>query len=251
MRQAAALRTTYFIDIPATGDSSVRSGLEVAFTADERVFLYEQSSQPEMLSIERFTALPRDRRERLSLVMGSFVYGLHRQSRTPHAYVTLVRDPLARILSLYQRFLDLASLRQRATDERWRPGTDATTMSLEDFVFGQQHLAVDNGMVRAVAGRQHVRFGQCPDDLLDEAIRHVEQEFTVVLVAEDQATSVRALEAALGRVVPITFGAMEDDRPAAALDPRVRDRIGRLNGLDYALYEFARSRLSHMGLRSS
>jgi hypothetical protein len=245
----APSRTTYVIDIAATGASVIRSVVEDAFAADERVFLYEQSNHPETLSIERFTALPRERRERLTLVMGRFAYGLHRQSRTPHAYVTMLRDPLTRIQSLYRRFLDLASLRQRATDGVWRPTTDATSISLEEFVFGQQHLDVDNGMVRAVAGRQHVRFGQCPDDLLDEAIGHVEQDFAAVLVAEDQARSARALETALGRSVRDTLAAPADDPPAAAVDSRVRDRIRRLNSLDYALYELARSRLAEAGAR--
>ena len=119
-------------------------------------------------------------------------------------------------------------------------------MPLEEWVFGQNRLAVDNGMTRNLAGRRRVRFGKCPDDLLEEALDHVDQHFAALLLTEQLDESLPLLEQITGRTLrPVSHANRNKrrrhlDEP----DPRLLERIRELNELDSRLYQIARQRLA-------
>jgi hypothetical protein len=233
--------TLYFIDIPRTGGSRVRPALATAFGTEERTFVYDEPTIDGALSRDAFERLPRPSLERLRLVMGRFHHGLHERSERPFIYASLLRDPVERTLALYEDYIAL--LDRRDATATW-PATESVSVSLEAFVFGQQHLAVDNGMVRAIAGRKRVRFGRCPPDLLDEAQAHIKRDFAAVLVSEEPERSFQSLGAIVGQELPLR-GIRSLSKPATLRthDASVLDRIRKLNTLDMQLYESASARL--------
>lgn len=100
--------------------------------------------------------------------MGHVHFGIHREIGRPCRYLVVVRDPVERVVSLYYHYLHLRSWRRRGgpartEQRRMKEGN----LSLEEWVFGQNRRALDNGITRVLAARQRVRWGQCPDDLLD------------------------------------------------------------------------------------
>ena len=85
--------------------------------------------------------------ERFSCISGHFDYGLHeRWGVTDAVYITFVRDPVDRLLSLYHY------LKQRPAGHKYRDETAA--MSFDDFSRSQRRdwTFLDNDMVRRISG---------------------------------------------------------------------------------------------------
>ena len=57
-------------------------------------------------------------------------------------------------------------------------------------------------MVRAISGSSGVPFGACPEDMLEEAITHIEAHFDAVLVRGNMSRSAVVLGRALGLTLP-------------------------------------------------
>jgi hypothetical protein len=228
-------RTLFFLHIAGTGASALRPLLMRAYEDAEVAFVYEQSDLPDVRTADEYRHSPVRERGRLRLVMGGFPFGIHKGVPAPFAYTTLLRDPLERVVSLYDRFRD-------------RVPAGREVMSMEEFVFGQQRLSVDNGMVRAIAGRHMVRWGQCPDDLLDEAVAHIEEHFAALLAADDPPASLATLGRITGRDLVASGESVDIPRPdVSGVDPRSADRIRELNVLDGRLLAWARDRTRSAG----
>ncbi|QNN24131.1 sulfotransferase family protein [Planctomycetales bacterium ZRK34] len=87
--------------------------------------------------------IPRDqinamRRSDVNAVLGHFAYGLHEALGRPARYMTILREPVRRVLSLYNH---LAAYGQLPAD-----------MTVEDFVTGPYLAEACNDQVRRVAG---------------------------------------------------------------------------------------------------
>ncbi len=46
----------------------------------------------------------------------------------------------------------------------------------------QEPEGADNGMVRLISGRDRIPYGACPDDLLTEALQHIDEWFDAVFL---------------------------------------------------------------------
>ncbi len=104
-------------------------------------------------------------------------------------------------------------------------------MSLEEWVFGQNRLTVDNGQTRNLAARRRVGFGKCSDGLLDEALGHVEDHFAAMLVTDRLGESMPLLEQISGRQLKGLKDANRNKKRLALdeLDPKLLERIRELN----------------------
>jgi hypothetical protein len=203
--------------------------------------LYDPRDSPAAVHPGEFVRVPLARRTSLKLVFGHFLYGIHRYIPGPSSYVTVLRDPLDRIVSLYHH------VKLRGHGEL-RALLDAG-MTLNDYVLSGKSLETDNQMVRQIAGPPGVLFGQCTDALLEDAMEHIERRFGAVLFYEDMQPGLRRLASLIGHsggfVLP-----RENPTPSRTLaedvDAPVRDRILELNRFDVALYQWARDRSSRL-----
>lgn len=207
--------TLLFMHIPRTAAGAVRATLRVALPDHERREVYAGSSLDE----HAFAALPEGQRSGLAAVIGDFGYGFHRHIPGPARYAVMLRHPIGRILSLY-----------RAAG---RPGP-----SLEAWVFGDRRVEADNAMVRAISGRTDVPFGACSDDLLAEALAHLEADFEAVLVRGNMSRCAVVLGKAMGLALPPFPLVNADPAGEDSFDPPkpVRKRLRELNGLDLELF---------------
>lgn len=241
-------QTLCFLHVAKTGGTTLRESLKRAYGKEERAFVYEPDRLRGAISREQFADLPRSSRVRLRLVAGHYPYGIHRDVGRSCRYLTVLRDPVERVVSLYYHFQQMHLSRAQRLDPRLRLErlrARRNPMSLEEWVFGQHHLAADNGMTRNLAARSRVRFGQCPDDLLDEALEHVDSHFAAMLVTERLDESVSLMESITGRKLERLGRANTNSKrlPLDQLDPELLQRIRELNHLDVRLYGIARSRL--------
>jgi hypothetical protein len=225
--------TLLYLHIPKTGGTAVRRLLERLYPEHLQAFVYDNGEVTPIRTVEELTA---EQRADIRLLFGHFRYGVHSAFPESARYISMVRDPIARIVSLY---------RHQRTSHRPQMRERLDGVTLEQFVLGGQWPQTDNGMVRMIAARPGVPFGACPDDLLDEAIQHVEERFAALLVLERPESSLRSLSHVLGvpmSVLPVINAAEQSD---LRLDPALASRIAELNRLDIAFYRYAIERLSN------
>ena len=233
-----------FMHIPKTGGSSLRDSLDQVYPRREQLHLYD-SPDRDIIHADDFPDLPEVERARPRLILGHFYYGLHEYVPGPSRYLTIIRDPVDRVASLYHHYRRVAELRPESRAGKEGQSIVEQGMSLEDWGFGLERVEIDNEILRRVTGRPAIEFGQCPDDMLDEALEHVEQRFVRVLVLEELDRSMRALDTDLGRHIPTPGFVNVNERrtPDDAMDAGVAQRLRELNRLDLAFYRAMVDRL--------
>lgn len=163
------------------------------------------------------------RRPGLRAVAGHFTFGLHEHVARPWTYVTVLRDPVERVLSLYY-FLGL--------HER---------MSLEEFAADPPFREADNDQVRRIAGVDPP-LGGCTRETLERARENLRRHFSVVGTVERFDETLVLLDRRLGwtREVPSRPRNVNPDRePAAALPRAALEAIRGRNELDAELHRWA------------
>jgi len=153
------------------------------------------------MSVRQFIELPREELERKRLVMGHFGYGLHQRLPGPSRYVSMLREPVDRVVSLYYFF------RSGEFPPGSPPAAEQATlrssgMTIDGWMLHNRNPRWDNHMVRLIADARGVEFGHCSDDLLRQAKEHVENDFEALLLMEHMAPSMKMLAAIVGRDLP-------------------------------------------------
>ena len=91
-----------FFHVPKTGGLSLTAAMVRQYPRGRIKDLWLQ--KPETIS--EFLAMPQEERERIWAVTGHFPFGIH-EHLAPHTrYVTLLRDPVKRLLSEYRHLAD-------------------------------------------------------------------------------------------------------------------------------------------------
>ncbi|MGA2773965.1 MAG: sulfotransferase family 2 domain-containing protein [Bryobacteraceae bacterium] len=252
--------TYYFLHIPkAAGSTFCFSVLPKLFDPAE---ICPAHDYPEILSIPP-AEIPRFR-----LFRGHFYYFFHRLLPAKPVYLTFLRDPIERTLSLYDYICREARHFQYDAMRSLKDGL-RDTVGLPELLppnFQVTALACDLDPVRTMAEARasHPRgldeysviYGEMTkrlptrDDLATARRRLEDMEF--VGIAERFDESVRLLCGTFGWAVP-EYESM-NVAPARTrrdqIPPDVLDALMRAHELDYELYEFAKSlfakRLSRM-----
>jgi hypothetical protein len=159
----------------------------------------------------------------LLAVVGHFWFGLHEHVARPSTYVTVLRDPVERTLSLYH-YLQLGG-----------------QMSIEEFVRSPPVREVDNDQTRRIAGVDP-EVGGCTAATLRIARENLERHFSVVGVTERLAETMALLEHAFGWTreigsFPRNVNASRPETPS--LPPASLALIRSRNELDIELHHFA------------
>jgi hypothetical protein len=172
-------------------------------------------------------------------VVGHFSFGIHRFIPSECTYMTILRHPLDRVVSLYYH---LRRWPHKAVDypgESAIPFTHETT--LEQFITEFQLRELDNDQTRRIAGIEPP-FGGCSPEILTQAKENLSSHFAVVgLMERLQETLSAAAEILCWRDDPTPpHRLVNDQRPAAsAISDEARDAILARNRLDLELYSFA------------
>jgi len=162
-------------------------------------------------------------RRDLRAVIGHFWFGLHEHVARPCRYITLLRDPLERVVSLYY----FAKLQD--------------TMSLEEFARNPPFREVENDQTRRIAGVNPL-VGECTQAMLNLARENLLRHFDVVGTTERMDETLAQLNVKLGwnREVGSYPRNVNTERPkSSVLTPAAVDAIRARNELDYELWRYA------------
>lgn len=159
----------------------------------------------------------------LRAVVGHFWFGIHEHVGRPWTYVTLLRDPVERVVSLFH-YLQL--------EER---------MTLEEFAASPPFREADNDQVRRIAGADP-EIGGCTEAMLDAAKDNLRRHFAVVGVTERFDETRVLLDRRLGwtrEVASYPRNVNPARRPTDSIPRSTLDAIRARNALDAELHRFA------------
>lgn len=172
----------------------------------------------------------------LRAVLGHFRFGLHASLSRPHRYVTMLREPVSRVRSLYEfqrlnerKYGKLGGV--RLPDE----------VDLARYVLEPPYVEVDNGMTRRISGLSPP-IGECTEAMLARAKANLREHFAVVGLAERFDESLILMSRLLGwPEVPFYYPKNVNTRSAegTTLDPAVAELVRSRNAVDVELYRFA------------
>jgi hypothetical protein len=216
-----------FLHIPKTGGITLRRIIERQY--DRRVV--HSVGDPYW----SFYELPEAERSRIRLLQGHMPFGLHAALPGPSTYVTMLRDPIERVISEYHYLL-------RTPTAKFHETVTARGMSLGDVVREGLSVEFDNHQTRLLSDDPWVPFGSCSDEMLEQAKRNLGERFAVVGLLERFDESVLLMKSRLGWRRPVYYVRrnVTRGRPApASLPPDTRALIERTHGFDVELYRYA------------
>ena len=175
---------------------------------------------------------PQTQRDRLRFFHGHDCYGAHQWVNKPSRYITMLRQPVNRVVSLYY-FIHHNPNRDIPVEQR--------CPTLRSYLDARL-LALNNGQTRAIAGEaaSDFSFGECTSELLDIAKQNLSQ-FLAVGTTERFDESLLVLKHVLGLDNILYSRTNENVRKPKMdeMDPEDIAIIKTLNPLDEELYLYA------------
>ena len=236
----ATAETLIFLHVPKTGGVSVSKAIVCQFQEDEVFHVRNPAHKKSPVfakthgTIDDFKSLPQAERRRFRCILGHMHFGVHEHVPGPSAYVTLLRDPVERLLSQYGQYCRMV--------ENNELGEEAAVSSLEKFC-RLKSRTMDNHQTRFLCGW---KFDEHPrQESLDRARENLSRWFRVVGTLERFEETMEVLQKACGWPdVPrfranVGTGRLHREEVA----PDLLARIEELNWLDRELHALANSLL--------
>jgi hypothetical protein len=205
------------------------------------IYTFPGGRQRLQAAIDRFRTLPDSQRDRYDLLRGHFPFGAHEWINRPATYITLLREPVARVVSHYHYV-------KRTPQHALYPLVTEEKMTLTDYVSSGINYEMDNGQTRQITGiNDRVPFGCCSPELLSVARQLLDDHFSIVGLVEHFDETLLLLRQRLGwRRYPVYVRQnVTRKRPfTQELSPATRAIIEKHNRLDCELYEYAARRFT-------
>jgi hypothetical protein len=186
---------------------------------------------------EEFKRAPREQNGRYDLIYGHVHFGVHEYLPEPATYMTMLRDPVDRVVSHYHFVLSNPG-------HYLHPVVAGRQFTLHDYAVTRASHELDNDQVRWLCARHHfdVPVGQVSREMVEEAKWNLENGVAVVGLMERFADSLKCLKAAFGwhDVSPPESRNVNRLRPRLnQIAPETVDAIRQINRYDLELYDFA------------
>jgi hypothetical protein len=221
-------RAVVFLHIPKTGGTTLNRIIEWQYSP---LSIFTVDPFRVRATVERFKRFPERRRLRYKVVRGHLHYGIHDYLPQGADYITLLREPAARVLSSYYFILrrPLHPLHRKLKTGR---------VGVEEFLRLTAHR--QNLQCRFIAGLN--RGAPCDETTLAVAMENLHC-FRIVGLCERFDESLSLMMQCFGwRVGSYQNWKVAKWRPA--LDSGVLDMIREQNRFDVQLYKFAKELFS-------
>lgn len=222
-----------FVHVPKTAGVTFSAILENIYRS--RIYSIYGTAE-----LAKFQQLSESERGRYNLLQGHFPYGIHAYVPQPVRYITFLRDPVARVISLYYFFL-------RYPASYLHHKLSADNVSLDEFVTGQFTDETRNFQTRMIAGTERLEplFPEPDATTLALAKQRLATDFTAFGITEHFDASLILISHALGWQ-PLSHKMLYKSRNVApvrnakeAIDPETISAIRHNNQLDLELYDYA------------
>lgn len=214
-----------FSHIPKTGGLTMRRIIDHHFRPGH-IFKY-----PPHPKAKKLKKLKKSDTAPIRCVYGHCRFGVHRYFHQPFKYITMLRDPVSRIISAYY------FIRSSPSNKMHKK---VSKMSFEDFVFSQSqedYSPLSNHQTRFISGKNE------PD--LGLAKQNLKNHYAFVGITEMYPESVFLLNRTMGWPhFSYTKENVTKNKPKRApISDEVIQYLKQKNQLDYQLYELCKKRL--------
>ncbi|TWU27187.1 Sulfotransferase family protein [Novipirellula galeiformis] len=238
-----------FIHIPKCGGNSFLAYMEsqipknmLAFDLNDHSRTPELNGQPEKYDarLSEFKSMPLEERNKYAFVYGHMPQGIHKHISRPCQYVTIIREPVNRMVSLYWF--------ARSVPNHYLHSF-AQQHSLLEFAQSDASFELDNQQTRLLCNRYDCYSSDINDrvnqDDADRAIAHVMNPRNVTGILEEYQKTLRLVRHHFGfQVGPTVRRNVTRSHPSIqGLIPDEIDAIKERNRFDIQLYEAARLEL--------
>jgi hypothetical protein len=226
--RSADRKALIFLHIPKTAGTTLNRIIESQYNP---FAIYTIDPYGIRATVERLKKLSEARRRRFRVVRGHLSYGVHQFLPQGATYITMLRDPVARVLSAYHFVL-----RRPLNPLHWKLKRER--LSLEDClrVFPDRQ----NLQCRMIAGVENREIDD--ERLLELAKENLTNSFSVVGICERFEESLSLISAKFGWDVPF-YENQRVSKNQPLVEPQLVHLIRQHNRLDDELYEFGKKLL--------
>lgn len=220
--------TIIFLHILKASGSTLKFLLNRCYPEENSYTIYPHTGG----SAEELAAMDQTR---LQMVSGHFGFGIHEHIHRPTAYITVLRDPVERVLSNYyhEKRASISHLYEALQDG----------MDIPAYIkFYVEELEADNVQTRMIAGNWYRRgHGPCTDEMLATAKANLRDHFAVTGITERFDESFLLMKRQFGWRYAFSprFNVTKNRPQRAAVPAETIALIEKHNQYDRALYEYA------------
>jgi hypothetical protein len=167
-------QTLIFLHIQKTGGTTLHRIVERHYPPEANYFL--DSWQ---FTLGRLINMSDYDRAKIRMLRGHMVFGMHQYLPNSSTYFTVLRDPVGRVISYYYHV-------RRDPKHHWHDFVVSKDLDLKAFLESGKDIGMTDFQTRVLAGgRWHdSAYGQCPQEALWVAKRHLRDHFAVVGLVE-------------------------------------------------------------------
>lgn len=226
-----------FTHVPRSAGTTLVHIMKQRFSEDEQFFFYVREKAGNIReAMSEFEELPQEKRQKLKLLQGHTSFGIHRNFPS-HTYVTLLRDPVERIISYYYYIL-------RLPDHYLHKVVLNSKMKLADFVTSGLSAELDNIQTRQLSGIHPGDNGKCNRQMLETAKANLLSHYAVFGITERFDETLILMKNQFGWKFPFytPMNTISDKPVKNQLSAETLQLIREVNAFDMELYEFAQER---------
>lgn len=234
---SALIDNLIFLHIPKAGGSTLRT-----IFIDQHTRVNQDAESIYVINRTRdapaFSKLSPKKKEKISLLVGHFAYGIHKELPGNSRYVTMLRDPVDRVLSAYHysKSFDRSDA-FRVIQEN--------NMDVVEFAEQYGGSWLINGQTKILAGAEP-QTSLSDEELYLNALKNIENHFLYVGLLESFDRSLIHLQKVLNWSTPY-YTIRNKTRKKSSVDIHSIRKIQDLVKYDIALYEHCNKHFNRQG----
>lgn len=232
----------FFMHIPKTAGTTFRYIIQYQYKPNAIYELYDHSITHSQ-RLDKLLNLSWPRKQQIKIVNAHFGFGLHEFLHRPYTYITFLRNPIDRVVSMYYYL-------HRTRNIQTNPLPP--DLSLKDFV--QKYQRIQNGMTKYLSGviLKDQLADQSPKSTqnspwatetdLELAKKNLKEHFKVIGLAERFDESLILFKKTLGWKIPLydKNNVSKNRQATRDVSEDTLRLIEKANEFDIQLYEYAK-----------
>ncbi len=189
--------------------------------------------------VSEFAELSDEKKAKIKVLKGHMAFGHHKDFLQPESvkYITMLRDPVERIISNYYFILQLEG-------HHTHKAIVENNYSIADYVSSGIIANSENAQVRLLSGDNYVQHGECTREMLEQAKEHLDKYFAVVGINKKYDEFLMLLQQYFGWKMPY-YASVNVTKKRIKREALTADEltvIRKYNALDTELFEYAEQR---------